>query len=356
MNALPLNRMPFLAPFERADSSAGIIAAARAQGDATQEDHGAVECLVKRPPSCKGGESDQSDGSDDDDLRVLPLEPLDEQLGRRSAFLRLLYELNHAREDGLTRATSHGDAQRAVSVDRACEDVVADTLVDGHGLARDRGLVDRGRPIDDRAIGRDPLARPDDDDLADRDCLRAHALLSAVSCHDRILRVDRHEGLDVALRPRARVALERPARREDEDEQCAVEPVPDERSAEGGDDHQEVHVQLSVLDERPRAVDGLPVSAEDVACREIALVAVEPHPAWDASQPAATKAAQSAVVMASPCRAHKSGRDAGANTRREFDEVAVAVIASPTSRTPGRRQSNPRRPDRASSSDAPRDP
>jgi len=52
---------------------------------------------------------------------------------------------------------------------RCCEHFVADPLVNGHALPRDRALVHRRVAFHHHAVYRDAVARPDYDDISRSD-------------------------------------------------------------------------------------------------------------------------------------------------------------------------------------------
>ena len=64
------------------------------------------------------------------------------------------------------------DDEPAGGVDRRAGDLGAGADLDRHRLAGQHRLVDRGRALDDDAVGRDLLARPDDEHVADAQLAR----------------------------------------------------------------------------------------------------------------------------------------------------------------------------------------
>jgi hypothetical protein len=96
---------------------------------------------------------------------------------------------------------------------------------------------------------------------------RGDALFAPIANDECVVGVKRHQRFDVALRSGARVSLQRSAEREDEDQERAIEPVANGRSADRGD-HQQIHVELTVLEEDRGALDRLPISPEYVAHQE----------------------------------------------------------------------------------------
>src|SRR5690606_32456197 len=72
------------------------------------------------------------------------------------------------------------DAEGAVAVDRAGDDLVALRLLHRAGLAGDHGLVERALALPYDAVGRDALAGADEDDVARAEVGDGDALLGAV--------------------------------------------------------------------------------------------------------------------------------------------------------------------------------
>ena len=91
--------------------------------------------------------------------------------------------------------------------------------LDRHGLARQHRLVDRRLALDDDAVGRDLLAGPDDEQVADDDLVDRHGDLVAVAKDARLLRAELEQRADrlarAALRARLEVAAEQDERGDD---------------------------------------------------------------------------------------------------------------------------------------------
>ena len=120
-------------------------------------------------------------------------------------------------------------AERAGPVERAGEDLVADGLDRGQRFAGDRGLVDLAETLQHLTVGADPLAGPDQDDVADHEVGRVDDLLALRSTVNRVARSGARSS-----KPAHRVrgtpgdeGLERTGRREDDDQQGTVEDLPD---------------------------------------------------------------------------------------------------------------------------------
>ena len=87
-------------------------------------------------------------------------------------------------------------------------DLGARADVDGHRLARQHRLVDRGRALLDDAVGRDLLSRPDDEEIAGDELVDRHEDLDAVAQHTRLLRAELEQRADRLARAPARASLE----------------------------------------------------------------------------------------------------------------------------------------------------
>ena len=85
--------------------------------------------------------------------------------------------------------------------------------VDGSRLAREHRLVDRRLSLDDDAVGRDLLARADDEHVADGELADRNRDLRAVAQDASLLRPELEQGANrragAPLRPRLEVAPER---------------------------------------------------------------------------------------------------------------------------------------------------
>ena len=218
-------------------------------GTADEQDR---EALVDpcRPDAAEGERRHDSDQSrdGDDGGRVDAREAVDEALRRRLALLRLLYQADDAGDCVVGGGRGDLDAQRAVAVDGAGEDVVAGGLAHGHALARHRRLVDAARAGEHDAVGRDPIARPNEDGPADLKAFRRHLDGPAVPLHERGARDEQAERPYPGTRPAGGDALEQLADQEQEDHGRPFLAGTDEDGADGGDRHQH-------LDREGRAVE-----------------------------------------------------------------------------------------------------
>ena len=190
--------------------------------------------------------------------------------------LGLGHELDHAGQRGLRRRPRHDDVERAGPVERAGKHavlrldvrgvrqrgvgVVGGPLVDGHTLARHGRLVHGARPLDDHAVGRDPLVGTDDDGVTDAEVLDGHLGLGAVTADAGRRRGQLRQRLDGPACAAHRVAFERVADGEQEEQERALEPLAERGGAGRGHEHQEVDLEAPGPDGVDRLADGEPAS------------------------------------------------------------------------------------------------
>ena len=110
-----------------------------------------------------------------------PGDPVGEALRVGLAGLRVLHEAHDLRQRrvGPDRGGAHG--QHAGGVERRAGDGAAGDLLDGHRLAGEHRLVDRGRAVGHRAVDGDLLAGADAQHVADHDLVDRHHDLGAVA-------------------------------------------------------------------------------------------------------------------------------------------------------------------------------
>jgi hypothetical protein len=140
----------------------------------------------------------------------------------------------------------HPQQERAGSIDRSRETVVAGRLVSRHRFAGDRALIDGRDPLDDDAIGRDTLAGTHPHQIADRERLdRDRSLGPGRVDPGRRRGRERHQTANRPARPLQRPRLQRAAEREEDDHRRALAPLAKDSRADGGDGHQDVHVETT---------------------------------------------------------------------------------------------------------------
>ena len=115
-------------------------------------------------------------------MRQAGEQDVERDLVRRLLPLRALDQADHAVEEGRARRRGDPDLDPVGEHLRAAGDgrAVAAGLADHRrGLAGDRRLVDRGDALDHLAVGRDEVARLDQDDVAGLEARRRHASRTA---------------------------------------------------------------------------------------------------------------------------------------------------------------------------------
>ena len=162
-----LIRTPSCAPRPVPTSSAVGVARPSAQGQAMIST--ATAAANARPVSPRGEPEAERRGGDrehdgHEDRRDAVGEPLDRRLAR----LRVGDEPADLRERGVgADARRAHDQQAAADVDGRAGDRVAGVHVDRHALAGQQRAVDRRVALVDDTVGRDLLARPHDEAVAD---------------------------------------------------------------------------------------------------------------------------------------------------------------------------------------------
>ena len=163
----PLTRIPSCAPRPVPTIIAVGVARPSAHGHAmmrtaTAAVNASAAERAEREPADERGERDR-DHDRDEDRRDAVGQPLHRRLPR-------LRGLDEARDLGERRVRAdlrRADDEPAVGVDRRAGDVGAGLDLDGQRLARQQRLVDGRRALHDDPVGRDLLARPHDEQVAD---------------------------------------------------------------------------------------------------------------------------------------------------------------------------------------------
>ena len=140
-------------------------------------------------------------------------------------------------------------------------------LRDRQRFAGDGGLVDLAGAVEDPAVGADPLAGTDQDDVTDREFGGGDRLLAAVGGQPgggggREVEQAAHRVGGAGGGQR----LQRAGGGEDDDQQGAVHHLPDRGRADRGDDHQQVDVQ-GLVPQRLQPCPGRLPAAGDVGDR-----------------------------------------------------------------------------------------
>ena len=145
------------------------------------EERGADFCADAQPePERRGGQ--QQHGRDEHRRHAVG-----QALHGGLAALRLLDERGDLGQAGLGADAGGAHDEPAAHVHAPADHGVALGDLDGHRLAGEHARVDGRGTLDDDTVGRDLLAGPDDEAVADHDLLDRHAHLAAAA-HDRRLR------------------------------------------------------------------------------------------------------------------------------------------------------------------------
>ena len=107
-------------------------------------------------------------------------DPVGELLDRRPAALRRGHHGHDPRQERFPTDLLGANDERAGAVDGRAHDLRARRLFDRQRLARDHRLVDRASAVENQAVHRNLLTRPDPQAVADVDLAERHVLLAAV--------------------------------------------------------------------------------------------------------------------------------------------------------------------------------
>ena len=109
-------------------------------------------------------------------------------------------------------------------------------------LARDHRLIDRACAVNDGSVQGDLLAGSHDEDVADATALDGEDDLLSSPEDRRASRPQLHEGADGIPGATHGVVLENVGQGKEKEEQHAFEGSPDDRRAEGGENHEQVDI------------------------------------------------------------------------------------------------------------------
>jgi hypothetical protein len=211
----------------------------------------AVQPGVEVAAGQRGHHGDER-GGEHHQRRVPAGEAVDEALGRRLGALGVGDELRDAGQGAVPRGRGDRDGERPLGVQGAGEHPTPLLLVRRHRLAGQGRLVDARAPGDDRAVEGDALARADEDVLADEHLVDGDGALGVALQHAGLRWREVHELLD---RPAAAVHGERLERRADGEEHehpGRLGEVPDGHGPDGGQRHQDRHVEAAAPHRRRR--------------------------------------------------------------------------------------------------------
>ena len=147
-----------------------------------------------------------------------------EPLRARRRALRRLDEAADARERGVVADRRDLDADSRIGRHGSGDDRVARLALDGAGLARDHRLVERGRALDDAAVGGHAGARAHDDAVAEAQVARRDGLGARVGDALGLVGEERGERVEGARGLGERAHLDPVAEEHDDDEEGELPP------------------------------------------------------------------------------------------------------------------------------------
>ena len=179
--------------------------------------------------------------------RVAFRKAIHECLDRGAAALRLLDEMNDARERAVGRRPRRADLERAGAVDRARINFVARGFLDWQRFASHRRLIERRVTRHDDAVSGESVAGPHDDDVAGLDVARRHAQLVVAAAHQRVGGRQSHQRSDRAAGPPDAPRFEPLRRAEQPHDRGRLTPFAENRRTDHGEHHQRIDVEGSGL-------------------------------------------------------------------------------------------------------------
>ena len=167
-----------------------------------------------------------------------PGETVDEAGNRGLGLLRFFHQADDAGDGIVFRALGDFELQRRFEVDGAGEDLVARALAARHGFAVHRGFVQAGLPLPDHAIGRHPVARTDQQEIADLHLIGRDFPGGAPLDPQGEARGEIGQGLDAAAGPGGGIAFQHFADGKEEDDHRRLLARIDRQGADGGNGHE----------------------------------------------------------------------------------------------------------------------
>ncbi len=177
-------------------------------------------------------------GNHDHSRRIVAGEAVDEPFCRRLRFLRFLDELDHTSNGVVGGGGRDADSKCCIPIDRACKNLVIQTLGDRCAFARHRRFVDRAFAGDDHAVGRDPVTRTHENDRANGEAFRRHFARLPVLLQQSVLRNQFRQGLDARACLACGNALQQFADQEQEHDRSRLFGRIDKQRADSRDCHQ----------------------------------------------------------------------------------------------------------------------
>ena len=279
-----------------------------------------------------------------------------EPLHRRLAGLGLGDEPRDLRERRLGADTRRTNDEPPVRVDRRAGHPDAGRHLDGHGLAGQQRLVDRGLAFLDDAVRRDLLAGPHDEEVADLELGRRHELLTVAEQRASFAPSTSRRGSQRP--PRARASSQRPSRISvvidggDLEVRLGLEPRNKHHGrpapgCERADRDERVHRRRAVakvaksrpveLERLPRRPPGLPRRAHPLPAVELRRGASDRE--RDGRRVSASRQDEAAGRAALPCGRHVLVREHARGSRLLDGATRRAGSTAPSRRRPSRARS-----------------
>ena len=218
--------------------------------------HGGGERFIDH----EAGEQQQDD-SDQNRRHENPLKPVGEPLSRGGLGLRLGHQPDDSGKGGVTGEPSHLDLDGAGTVDRPgehprcrvnevgrrrrCRHIRHRILIDGNAFPGHGGLIDASGASHDEAVGSKPHVGSHDDDIPNAQVAHRHfhSVARAAAADQGRLRSNLGERFDRPAGSPHRIALERVADAEQEQQKRAFGDFTERRRTGGRHQHQEVDLE-----------------------------------------------------------------------------------------------------------------
>ena len=196
---------------------------AGAGDDDDADERGQGEGQPRLGPEYEPGD-EREHGDDEDRGHEHLADPVGQALDRRLRALGMLDERDDPGERRIGPDSRRTEDERPGAIQRGPDHLVTGRLGDRHRLAGEHRLVDGRGPLDDDAVDRHLVARPDSQQIAGLDVLQPHDRFLVAADESGRCRLETDEATDRAGRLGLRPGLE-PATEEDEpdDDRRAVE-------------------------------------------------------------------------------------------------------------------------------------
>ena len=194
----------------------------------------------------------------DDDHRgcVTTRKLIHKRLNGRTPGLRLLDQMNDARDRAVGREVIHADIKGAGAIDGPGKNGVARRLVCGPRFAGDWRLIHGRLPVCHRAIDRHPITGLHQHQVPHPQLGDGHTYDLPLAPDQRVGGSDVHHVADGAARTRKAQRLEPLRNAEQPDDHRRLEPLAESDRAQYGDHHQHVDVEDTLLEGPPRMLRG----------------------------------------------------------------------------------------------------